>query len=1007
MKKILSLLTLALFCLVGGSAWAQTFTQGNLKYTVNGDKTVSVSKSSNTTGAIVIPATVTYGGVTYTVTEVPAKAFNETSITSVTIPATVTSLGSQAFASCSALGNIIFQDGDEEVLWIDNRGGNMGTFYDSNAQKTIYIGRNLALTSTNAPFNNAISVEFGSKVTAINDRLFYDANLLSNVKMAGSITSIGSYAFSYAGTDAAVSEMKVQLSNTLESVGEAAFRGCVNLKSITLPQTLTNIYDAAFASTGISSLSVPASVTSLPMQGFASCQNLKRIVIEDGDEYLWIDSRGGNVGTFYGCPAQKTIYIGRNLSLTDNRSPFADNNTTSVEFGSKVTEINDNLFYNSDMLSNVKMSNSITTIGYGAFQSSGDAASVSEMKVQLSSKLTSIDGKAFESCVNLKSITLPQTLTNIYDEAFACTGLTSLTVPASVESLPFRGFASCQNLKRINIEDGDEILWIDSRGGSYGTFYDCPAQKTIYIGRNLSLTDNRSPFTDNNTTSVEFGDKVTEINACLFSGSTLLSNVKMAGSIHTIGSDAFSYAGTDAAVSELHIQMSGIVSSIGAKAFYGCSTLKSITLPQTLLGIGEEAFACSGLTSISIPASTTDLPSRCFASCAALQRIVFEDTDEYVWVNTNGTNSTFYECPAQKSIYLGRGLLLNDNNSPFSNVTSVEFGREITEIPSILFGSATELTEVIVPWETPISIEYSTFTNEAYQNATLFVPNGTINKYKAHAVWKQFLKIYNSYYTVTVVGAGITVSNTKPHYGEDVTVTILDDPDRMLVSLKVNGTDVTSQVSGGKYVITNVSSNIEVVATFRSTKEFITLTEGYAVFSCPQDLDFSESNLCAYIVSGVNKNTHQVLMTRVFDVPAGTGLYLIGTPGQTYKIPYSESYSIYKNFLVANLTKGTVDATTGSYTNYAFGTEGGEPGFYPINGSTTLQAQTAYLQLPTSFVEAGVKMSIILEEDLIDGIEDFYMDNDADAAIYDLAGRRLGKTKKGINIVNGKKVLVK
>ena len=1002
-KFLLSLI--ALFCLAGGSAWAQTFTQGNLKYTVNGDKTVSViKKDNNISGDIVIPATVTYGGVTYTVTEVPAKAFNETSITSVTIPATVTSLGEQAFASCSALGNIIFQDGDEEVLWIDNKGGNMGTFYDSNAQKTIYIGRNLALTDTNAPFNNAISVEFGSKVTYINDNLFRGADLLSNVKMADGITSIGSYAFCSAGDDASVSEMKVQLSNNLTSIGDKAFENCVNLKSITLPQTLTNIYGEAFAGTGISTLTVPASVESLPYRGFASCQNLKRINIEDGDEVLWIDNGGGSVGTFYDCPAQKTIYIGRNLALTDTNAPF--NNTTSVEFGNKVTYINDNLFYNSDMLSNVKMSNSITTIGSGAFQSSGDAASVSEMKVQLSSKLTSIGGKAFESCVNLKSITLPQTLTNIYDAAFASTGISSLSVPASVTSLPMQGFASCQNLKRIVIEDGDEYLWIDSRGGNMGTFYGSNAQKTIYIGRNLALTDTNAPF--NNTTSVEFGNKVTVITACLFSGSKLLSNVKMSNSIHTIGSDAFSYAGTDASVSELHIQMSGIVSGIGAKAFYGCSTLKSITLPQTLLGIGEEAFACSGLTSISIPASVTNLPARGFASCTALQRIVFEDTDEYVWVDTRGGSvGTFYDCPTPKSVYLGRRLLLNDNNSPFSNVTSVEFGERITEIPSILFGNATELTEVIVPWETPISIEESAFSSEAYQNATLFVPNGTINAYKTHAVWKKFLKIYNSYYTVTVVGGGITVSNTKPHYGEDVTVTIIDDPDRMLVSLKVNGTDVTSQVSGGKYVIKNITQDVTVEGTFKATKEFITLTEGYAVFSCPQDLDFSESNLCAYIVSGVNKNTHQVLMTRVFDVPAGTGLYLIGTPGQTYKIPYSESYSIYKNFLVANLTKGTVDATTGSYTNYAFGTEGGEPGFYPINGSTTLQAQTAYLQLPTSFVEAGVKMSIILEEDLIDGInevnDEWLMVNGQ--SIYNLAGQRLGKMQKGINIVGGKKIL--
>ena len=84
----------------------------------------------------------------------------------------------------------------------------------------------------------------------------------------------------------------------------------------------------------------------------------------------------------------------------------------------------------------------------------------------------------------------------------------------------------------------------------------------------------------------------------------------------------------------------------------------------------------------------------------------------------------------------------------------------------------------------------------------------------------------------------------------------------------------------------------------------------------------------------------------------------------------------------------------------------GEPGFYPIDGTATLLAQTAYMQLPAGFVAPGAKVSFVFEEDIIDGIDEFRI-SDEDAEIYDLAGRRLGKTQRGINIVNGKKVLVK
>ena len=261
-------------------------------------------------------------------------------------------------------------------------------------------------------------------------------------------------------------------------------------------------------------------------------------------------------------------------------------------------------------------------------------------------------------------------------------------------------------------------------------------------------------------------------------------------------------------------------------------------------------------------------------------------------------------------------------------------------------------------------------------------------------------------FNVTISGGGITVSNTNPQYGENVTVTIDDDPDLTLVTLLVNGVDVTAQVTGGQYIIKNVTGNVTIEATFKSTKEFITMTGEYATFSCPQDLDFTSSDLRAYIASGFNKATNQVLLTRVKDVPAGTGVFLVGEPNTTYKIPYSVTTSYYVNLFQANLQKTDIPATAGNFSNYIYDVQDSEPGFYPIDGKATLLAQTAYLQLPTSFVAAGVKVNVIFEEDVIDGIEEFRI-SDEDADIYDLAGRRLGKMQRGINIVNGKKVLVK
>jgi hypothetical protein len=324
-----------------------------------------------------------------------------------------------------------------------------------------------------------------------------------------------------------------------------------------------------------------------------------------------------------------------------------------------------------------------------------------------------------------------------------------------------------------------------------------------------------------------------------------------------------------------------------------------------------------------------------------------------------------------------------------------------------------ELSKTVVEWGDSFTATFKPATG--YELATASLNNQdvtaqvkdnvlTVTDVKENkTVGATFQKVI---FNVTISGGGISVSNTNPKYGDNVTVTIDDDPDRTLVSLIVNGQDVTAQVTGGQYIIKNVTGNVTIEATFKSTKEFITMTGEYATFSCPQDLDFTSSDLRAYIASGFNKATNQVLLTRVKDVPAGTGVFLVGEPNTTYKIPYSETTSYYVNLFQANLQKTDIPATAGNFSNYTFGEQDSEPGFYPIDGKATLQAQTAYLQLPTSFVAAGVKVSVIFEEDVIDGIEEFRI-SDEDADIYDLAGRRLGKMQRGINIVNGKKVLVK
>ncbi len=268
-------------------------------------------------------------------------------------------------------------------------------------------------------------------------------------------------------------------------------------------------------------------------------------------------------------------------------------------------------------------------------------------------------------------------------------------------------------------------------------------------------------------------------------------------------------------------------------------------------------------------------------------------------------------------------------------------------------------------------------------------------------------------YSVSITGAGVTADNMNPEYGDDVVITVAEDPDRTLTSLKVNGTEVKDDMVGNKYTIENVADNITVVATFASTKEFITLpaSSDMATFSCSQALDFTGvEGLKAYIASGFDGTT--ILLTRVEKVPANTGLLLLGTAGATYKVPYAETTAYYSNLLKPVLTATTVSQTDGGNTNYLLGKQG-EPeviGFYKAKSEgSAVGAQKAYLQLPTGAVGAGVK-SVGFYFDDTTAVEEVKSEAAAPEGVFDIHGRKIPagqKLTRGIYVINGKKVSIK
>ena len=403
MKQLYQRTLLALLALMPTAMWAQTtFTQGDFTYTVTDEdaKTVSIAKAeaATLTGALVIQTSVTESNETYAVTSIAKYAFQGQSITSVTIPSSIMSIGDWAFRDCYSLANIRIEDSENPLSMV---AGYYSPFSANNAytyitERSVYIGRNLTLSAESQVFDAITSVEFGPNVTTINSYLFYQAAKLSSVTIGNGVTTIGDYAFQEAGTS--VEEMVVTMGNGVTSIGQCAFYSCSHLKAVTLPSSLTEIKNNAFQSTNLNGIIIPASVTNIGDWAFRDCYSLANIRIEDSSNALSIIAGYYSPFSAYNAYAyitERNVYIGRNLTLSETSSVF--DGITSVEFGPNVTTINQSMFYQATNLSSATIGSGVTTIG----------------------------DQAFLGCSKLTSVNIRESVTRIGEQAFNSTGLSA------------------------------------------------------------------------------------------------------------------------------------------------------------------------------------------------------------------------------------------------------------------------------------------------------------------------------------------------------------------------------------------------------------------------------------------------------------------------------------------------------------------------------------------------------------------------------------------------------
>ena len=289
--------------------------------------------------------------------------------------------------------------------------------------------------------------------------------------------------------------------------------------------------------------------------------------------------------------------------------------------------------------------------------------------------VTSIGDDAFRNCTGLTSVTIPNSVTNIGNYAFRnCSSLTSVTIPNSVTSIGNYAFYYCYGLTSITIPNsvtsiGDKAFYACSSltkvivpdiAAWCNILFSSSSANPLYYVKHIYSDEN------NEITDLVIPNSVTSIGSRAFEGCSGLTSVTIPNSVTSIGSSAFS--GCSGLTS---VTIPNSVTSIGISAFESCSSLTLVTIPNSVTSIGSSAFdGCSGLTSVTIPNSVTSIGNSAFDGCSGLTSVTIGNS-----VTSIGSMA-FYGC---------------------SGLTSVTIGNSVTSIGGSAFFDCSGLKKVIVP----------------------------------------------------------------------------------------------------------------------------------------------------------------------------------------------------------------------------------------------------------------------------------------------------------------------